>query len=67
MLLTVNNLRNVRHDKILLDIDLVTVALHWLDGLNREVSLQALERLRDICAEVIITVERKRLSYINKY
>lgn len=63
MLLTVNNLQNVRHDKILLDIELVTSALYWIDRLTEEVSLEPLKRLRGICAEVIRIVDQRRLWY----
>lgn len=59
VLLTANNLYNMRHDKIQLDIELIDAALLWLDEVTREIQSEEAQALRQTCAEAFRTVKQK--------
>ncbi|KAJ3546382.1 hypothetical protein NM208_g2025 [Fusarium decemcellulare] len=64
VLLTVNNLHNVQHDKIQIDSQLVDVALLWLNNVPEEVQSEQVWVLRDVCAEAIRQVRWKHAEAI---
>ncbi|PYI34314.1 hypothetical protein BP00DRAFT_433948 [Aspergillus indologenus CBS 114.80] len=59
MLLTANNLHNVRHKKVELDIELIDAALSWLNDLILEDPSDAKKRFRNILTEAVHKVKHK--------
>ncbi|RDW93678.1 Fungal transcription factor regulatory middle homology region [Aspergillus mulundensis] len=63
MLLAANNLLDVRHSKVDLDMGLVDAALVWLDEIMVELASDAMRRFRGICMEAVRTVKQRRAVY----
>lgn len=64
MVLVTNNLRNLLHNQIQLDSQLVDKALQWLKAGAEETQREDVRILRDICVDIVQRVERKRAAPI---
>lgn len=64
VLLAANNLYNMRHAEIQLDIELVDAALLWLNEALKEVQSEEIQGLWDTCIEAARTVKQKRAEDI---
>ncbi|RAL13291.1 uncharacterized protein BO97DRAFT_469981 [Aspergillus homomorphus CBS 101889] len=63
MLLMVNNLYNIRHTDLHLDIELVDAVMVWLDEISAEMASEGMKWFQDICAQGVRTVKRKCAVY----
>ncbi|CRG86211.1 hypothetical protein PISL3812_03214 [Talaromyces islandicus] len=59
VLLTVNTLYNLWHDKTQLDIELIDSALLWLNEDMKEIQSEEAQALRETCVEAVRTVKQK--------
>jgi len=64
VLLIANNLNNLQHDKIQLDSQLVDAALLWPKEVSNEIQKEEVRLLRNLCAEIVREMRRKRTEAI---
>lgn len=65
MILVTNNLHNLQHHQIQLDSQLVEKGLRWLTNGARETEREDVRILRDICADIVREVQRRRTVSIS--
>lgn len=65
MILVTNNLHHLQHHWIQLDGQLVDKALQWLTDGTKETEREDIRIFRDICADIVGEVERKRAVSIS--
>ncbi|KAL4911142.1 hypothetical protein BDW74DRAFT_184629 [Aspergillus multicolor] len=60
MVLIANNLHDISHPKVQIDMGLVDDALVWLDGIVEQMESPCMRKFRGICVEAVRSVKRKR-------
>jgi hypothetical protein len=60
MLLTFNNMQNYRHDKLLMDDQLVETGLHMLEQVLEGTESDMIHSFHDTCAKLHRECQRKR-------